>query len=45
MGFIQKKAMAIGTKINILSGDKKISGTVVKLPFLNKENTENEKEE
>ena len=44
MGFVQKKAMAIGTKINILSGNKEISGTVVKLPFLNKENIENEKE-
>ena len=44
MGYVQKKAMAIGTEINILSRDKKISGTVVKIPFLNKKNTEDEKE-
>tara|TARA_A100001037_G_scaffold306844_2_gene356946 strand:+ start:7978 stop:9045 length:1068 start_codon:yes stop_codon:yes gene_type:complete len=39
MGYVQKKAMDIGTEINILSEDESIQAKVVEIPFLkNKEN-------
>ena len=40
MGYIQKKAMDIGTEISIFSEGENIQAKVIKTPFFKKDNNE-----